>query len=1176
MFVYLSKKIAIPNNTKLQCIAWNKSEGYLACGGEDGLLKVLRLDSGNNMSNSKAASAPSNLSMNQTLEGHGGSVQVVTWNEGPSQKLTSSDQYGLITVWMLYKGSWYEEMINNRNKSVVTDMVWSADGQKICIIYEDGAVIVGSVDGNRIWGRELKGMNLTNVEWSPDGRWILYGVQGGDVHIFDSSGNSVSQVIIKCVRPMSESMTIIGIQWYSGKGGYVEPNCPCLAICYSSGCMQIMRNEHDDDPVIVDGGIRAASIQWNHNGSLLALAGTAKMNENEVTKECNVVQFYTPFGEHLRTLKVPGKEIVGCSWEGGGLRIALAIDSFIYFANIRPNYKWCYFSNTIVYTFTKSERADTCVVFWNIKNNERYVKYVKHLLAIVAGNEYCVLSTKSEDDGDQFALVICNAIGTPVDSKYVDLCPKFLSMSANHILSASHDKIMIWTYRTSQIKSALNISSSIQDTTTDRIYSIDEMNLKNVNGIPKYKEPILDRICCICHTEKVAVVARESGLIQQFTVPELQQTETYNLSCQPFQIAINCTSTRLSVIDNVGSVLFLELKSDKTLATTDKTPVIHRLDRKDVWDLKWSTENSDLCVLMEKTRMYVFRNLNPEEPIVCNGYICHFEDLQIKTVLLDEILKNPENPNCETVVDMEVKSLRDTRELLNKVAMSDVMQFVEDNPHPRLWQLLAEAALEKMDLKTAEAAFVRYKNYSSIEFVKRLNNIQNEKLKRAEVASYFHKFDEAEKLFLESDRRDLAISLRRKLGDWFRVVQLLNSGSTGGDDTVYNEAWNAIGDYFADRQKWEEAATHYEKGNNQEKLAQCYFGLEDYSNLEKLVNNLPDGHKLLSGIAGMFATMGMCDQAVLAYIKDDKIKNAIDCCITLNNWGKAVELAERYHVKDISPLLSKYAQHLLEKDKVLNAVELYRKAGRFLEAIQLLCKIAGEERKRNAHPLHMKKLYVLVILAMEDYRNQQSRNPDKQKASNVIANILTEDSVMYSQSDSKLLDTAWQGAEVYHFYLLAQRQLYEGYFDAAMKTALHLQSYESLIDPEEIYLLIALTSCANRAFGICSKAFIKLESLENIPTDRQQAYEALATDIFVKYPPKDTRTYQVECPTCGGKMSDWCNVCPTCNSKYPVCTASGRCIFNPALQWVCHRCKRSATIQDMTSRKTCPLCHASV
>lgn len=47
-------------------------------------------------------------------------------------------------------------MINNRNKSVVTDMRWSPNGEKICIIYEDGAVIVGSVEGNRLWGKELK------------------------------------------------------------------------------------------------------------------------------------------------------------------------------------------------------------------------------------------------------------------------------------------------------------------------------------------------------------------------------------------------------------------------------------------------------------------------------------------------------------------------------------------------------------------------------------------------------------------------------------------------------------------------------------------------------------------------------------------------------------------------------------------------------------------------------------------------------------------------------------------------------------------------------------------------------------------------------------------------------------------------------------------------------------
>ncbi len=34
-----------------------------------------------------------------------GAVQVVTWN-GQYHKLTTSDQYGLIIVWMLYKGMW--------------------------------------------------------------------------------------------------------------------------------------------------------------------------------------------------------------------------------------------------------------------------------------------------------------------------------------------------------------------------------------------------------------------------------------------------------------------------------------------------------------------------------------------------------------------------------------------------------------------------------------------------------------------------------------------------------------------------------------------------------------------------------------------------------------------------------------------------------------------------------------------------------------------------------------------------------------------------------------------------------------------------------------------------------------------------------------------------------------
>ena len=51
----------------------------------------------------------------------------------------------------------------------------------------------------------------------------------------------------------------------------------------------------------------------------------------------------------------------------------------------------------------------------------------------------------------------------------------------------------------------------------------------------------------------------------------------------------------------------------------------------------------------------------------------------------------------------------------------------------------------------------RCKDYPGIQFVKRLSNITNASIQKAEVAAWFGLYDEAERLYLEVDRRDLAI-----------------------------------------------------------------------------------------------------------------------------------------------------------------------------------------------------------------------------------------------------------------------------------------------------------------------------------------------------------------------------------------------------------------------------------
>lgn len=74
-----------------------------------------------NEGKSKGLASAANLSMNQTLEGHNGRVQVITWNE-QHQKLTTSDENGLIIVWMMYKVGIFLNFVLRTLKSVIVNL----------------------------------------------------------------------------------------------------------------------------------------------------------------------------------------------------------------------------------------------------------------------------------------------------------------------------------------------------------------------------------------------------------------------------------------------------------------------------------------------------------------------------------------------------------------------------------------------------------------------------------------------------------------------------------------------------------------------------------------------------------------------------------------------------------------------------------------------------------------------------------------------------------------------------------------------------------------------------------------------------------------------------------------------------------------------------------------------
>ena len=66
------------------------------------------------------------------------------------------------------------------------------------------------------------------------------------------------------------------------------------------------------------------------------------------------------------------------------------------------------------------------------------------------------------------------------------------------------------------------------------------------------------------------------------------------------------------------------------------------------------------------------------------------------------------------------------------------------------------------------------------------------------------------------------------------------------------------------------------------------------------------------------------------------MKEAIDCCVHLNQWDQAIELAKQHNIKEIDTLLAKYASYLLDKKKTLDAIELYPYMRWFLIQLNML------------------------------------------------------------------------------------------------------------------------------------------------------------------------------------------------------------------------------------------------
>ncbi|UJR15120.1 hypothetical protein I4U23_002085 [Adineta vaga] len=1107
MFVHLAKRIAMPGETPVTKCGWNAVDGYVSAGCADGLVKVLKLEiPEDGDARARGVAGQAQLTKNQTLEGHSSAISSIAWNERFG-KLTTADASGTVIVWVDGpQNEFVQDMLNNRTKNRISDMKWNSTGQMICIGHEDGNVIIGSVEGSRIAGKSLKN-KLAKVEWSPDSRLLLFGFVRGEIQVYDVKLNYIAPIQIFCIREGVPSAEIAAIQWYDGSNGLMSANSKSLVICYENGAMQLMTREDDPSPIILDVDMHVVSVKWNDNGSMLAVAGYQATGD----KTHNFVNFYTPWGEHLRSLKVTGKSISDCAWEAHSLRLVIAIDNFIYFANCRLDYKWCYIQDTVIYSFYTCTRPEHIVVFWNNKTNEVHYRYVRNLLGIGGYGSYCCIGALVEHVAppvnstvpDTHVILLCNAIGVTIESKYVPFQPVHICVTQSYAIIAAKSLIFIWGiggFVGAQMVKKQPFERFIQIDDPATVRHGDELQLSLMANVDSMETD--DPITSVCGSDKWIFVARLSGLVLRYSLPACSLMEKIECQFRISKIALNSIATLMSVIDTNGNCMLIDMESK------EPRDDITNFKKSDVWNVVWANDLPDSFAIMEKTKISFVRGTETEEAVPCSGYVCDYSNLQVKVVMLDEIMKmhlrGVQAPSADYLTIYDNKILRDMKTACEKLPLEQVSTLIEKDPHPQLWRALGEAALNHLDIKVAEHAFVKIHDYYGLQFLRRLQQFQGEQFKRAEIAAFLKHDEEVEKIYIDMDRKDLAYQLRRKLGDWFRVVQILQSGAVASD-AMQNEAWNELGDFYFDRQQWATAAKYYEQSGNNSQAYRCYALTEDYVALQKLSQSLQDNDPLLKPIGDTFGSVGLSDQAVNAYKRCNRIQEAVQMCIEFSQWDMGIELARQYNMNDVKTLLTRQAKTLLSQNKPFDAIELYKKSANYLEAAKILYEIAENHSKEN-HPLLMKKkMYILCGLLIEKYRTAMKTTSRKEKkstaaisASEALQGLLTEETTgSGGVSDTQLLDNVWRPAEAYHFYILAQQQYKTNNADGALRCALTLTEYEDILPVQTIYNLIALCATSCGAFNTASKAFLKLEDDPSINEEDRKEYQKLAFQIFL-------------------------------------------------------------------------------
>jgi tetratricopeptide (TPR) repeat protein len=132
--------------------------------------------------------------------------------------------------------------------------------------------------------------------------------------------------------------------------------------------------------------------------------------------------------------------------------------------------------------------------------------------------------------------------------------------------------------------------------------------------------------------------------------------------------------------------------------------------------------------------------------------------------------------------------------------------------------------------------------------------IDDDLLKKAEIFQFFLDYEKAEEIYTVADRKDLIITMRMKLGQWDKVIELMNKSGYLQEDNM-KTTYNNLGMQLLENKDYKKAEEIFQSTNNYEALINLWFKTEEFEKAFKAINTISENSELLLTMGEKFESV---------------------------------------------------------------------------------------------------------------------------------------------------------------------------------------------------------------------------------------------------------------------------------------------------------------------------------